>query len=204
MKNRSIVAAAVLTSALVSGGWLMERGSKNGGKDLASRAHLFDEVLQHIRREYVDTLPDSTLYRHAIDGALKELRDPHTVFLSPKRLTRLEETTSGEYAGVGIQMDVGDSGITVIGTLPASPAEQAGIVTGDRIVTIEGKTTLGVTSEEALKALRGDAGTKVHIIIERPGIAERMPFTLAHPAAVLPVQEKLASTSAFARGARTA
>jgi carboxyl-terminal processing protease len=178
MKNRSIVAAAVLTCAIVSGGWLMERGSKGGGKDLTSRAHLFDEVLQHIRRDYVDTLPDSTLYRHAIDGALRELRDPHTVFLSPKRLTRLEESTSGQYAGVGIQMDVGDSGITVIGTLPVSPAEQAGILTGDRIISIEGKTTLGVTSEEALKQLRGDAGTKVHIVIERQGIAERMPFTL--------------------------
>jgi carboxyl-terminal processing protease len=178
MKNRSIVAAAVLTSALVSGGWLMERGSKASGKDLASRAHLFDEVLQHIRRDYVDTLPDSTLYRHAIDGALRELRDPHTVFLSPKRLTRLEESTSGQYAGVGIQMDVGDSGITVIGTLPASPAEAAGILTGDRIVSIDAKTTLGVTSEEALKTLRGDVGTKVRIVIERPGIDAPMPFTL--------------------------
>ena len=178
MKNRSIVVAAVLTSALVSGGWLMEHGSRSGGKDLATRAHLFDEVLQHIRRDYVDTLPDSTLYRHAIDGALRELRDPHTVFLSPKRLTRLEESTSGQYAGVGIQMDVGDSGITVIGTLPVSPAEQAGILTGDRIISIDGKTTFGVTSEEALKALRGDAGTKVKIVIERPGIPERLPITL--------------------------
>ncbi len=178
MKNRSIVVAAVLTSALVSGGWLMERGSKGGGKDLASSARLFEEVLQHIQRDYVDTLPDSTLYRRAIEGALRELRDPHTVFLSPKRLTRLEESTSGQYAGVGIQMDVGDSGITVIGTLPVSPAEQAGILTGDRIVSIDGKTTVRVTSEEALKALRGDAGTKVRIVIERPGIGERMPFTL--------------------------
>ncbi|MEO8334058.1 MAG: S41 family peptidase [bacterium] len=178
MKNRSIVAAAVLTSALVSGGWLMERGSGGAGKDLASRAHLFDEVLQHIQRDYVDMLPDSALYRHAIEGALRELRDPHTVFLSPQRLTRLEESTSGQYAGVGIQMDVGDSGITVIGTLPVSPAEQAGILTGDRIVSIDGKTTLGVTSEEALKALRGAAGTTVKIIVERQGIDERMPFTL--------------------------
>ena len=80
--------------------------------------HLFDEVLQHVKRDYVDTLADSTLYRHAIDGALRELHDPHTVFLSPRRLNRLEESTSGQYAGVGIQMDVGDSGITVIGTLP--------------------------------------------------------------------------------------
>ncbi len=178
MKHRGVLAAAVLTSALVSGGWLMERGSRGPVRDLASREHLFDEVLQHIRRDYVDTLPDSTLYRHAIDGALRELHDPHTVFLTPRRLSRLDESTSGKYAGVGIQMDVRDSGITVIGTLPGTPAEQAGIATGDRIVTIDGKTTQGTTTEEAVKLLRGAAGTPVRILVERPGIAERMPFTL--------------------------
>jgi carboxyl-terminal processing protease len=120
MKNRSIVGLAVLSSALVTGGWLVERGSRTPARDLPSRQHLFDEVLQHIRRDYVDTLSDSTLYRHAVDGVLHELRDPHTVFLDPRRLGRLDESTSGHYAGVGIQMDVRDSGVTVIGTLPGS------------------------------------------------------------------------------------
>ena len=192
MRSRGIVAAAVLSSALVSGGWLMERGSNAPVRDLASRARLFDEVLQHVRRDYVDTLPDSTLYRHAIDGALRELHDPHTVFLDPKRLSRLDESTSGHYAGVGIQMDVRDSGITVIAALPGSPAEQAGIVTGDRIVSIEGKTTQGLTSDEALKSLRGTAGTPVRIQVERPGLADKLPFTLVRrDIEVHPVQHAL-------------
>src|SRR4051812_37105549 len=92
MKSKGIVAAAVLSSALVSGGWLMERGTHHE-RDLASQERLFAEVLQHVKQDYVDTLPDSTLYRHAIDGALRELHDPHTVFLNPRRLTRLEEST---------------------------------------------------------------------------------------------------------------
>ncbi|MEO8619973.1 MAG: S41 family peptidase [bacterium] len=178
MKNRSIAAAAVLSSALVTGGWLMERGSRAPTHDLSSGVHLFDEVLQRIKRDFVDTLQDSILYRHAIDGALRELHDPHTVMLDARRLTRLDESTSGHYAGVGIQMDVRDSGVTVIGTMPGSPAEQAGLLTGDRIVLIEGKSTLGLTSDEALKSLRGATGTTVHLVVERPGIAERMPFTL--------------------------
>ena len=178
MKNRSIAAAAVLSSVLVTGGWLMERGSRTPPRDLASRVHLFDEVLQHVRRDYVETLADSTIYRRAIDGALRELHDPHTVFLDPRRLTRLDESTSGRYAGVGIQMDVRDSGVTVIGTLPGSPAEQAGLMTGDRIVSIEGKPTRGLTADEALKSLRGAAGTSVHIVVERSGVVERMPITL--------------------------
>src|SRR4051812_48892436 len=102
MRNRAIVAAAVLSTMLVSGGWLMEHGSRGTSQDLGSRARLFDAVLQHIKHDYVDTLSDSVLYRRAIDGALKELHDPHSVFLDPRRLDRLEESTSGQYAGVGI------------------------------------------------------------------------------------------------------
>src|SRR5258705_11423407 len=178
MRSRGVVAAAVLSSALVSGGWLMERGGRSAPRDVASQAHLFDEVLQHLRRDYVDTIADSTLYRRAAAGVISELHDPHSVFLDPKRLSRLEESTSGHYAGVGIQMDVRDSGITVIGTLPGTPAERAGIMTGDRIVEIDGKTTHGLTSDEALKALRGSAGSSVRVAVERPGVAARLPFSL--------------------------
>ena len=170
----------------------MERGARSPARDFASRVHLFNEVLQHIRRDYVDALPDSTLYRHAIDGALRELHDPHTVFLDPRRLTRLDESTNGHYAGVGIQMDVRDRGVTVIATLPGSPAEQAGLATGDRIVAIEGKPTHGLTANEALTTLRGAAGTSVHVLVERPGITERMSFTLVRRTIeVNPVQHAL-------------
>jgi carboxyl-terminal processing protease len=103
MKNRSITAAAVLSCALVLGGWLMERGPLRPVRDLSSHVRLFDDVMLHIRRDYVDALPDSTLYRLAIDGALRELHDAHTVFLDARRLTQLDEATAGQYAGVGIQ-----------------------------------------------------------------------------------------------------
>ncbi|CAN5561677.1 hypothetical protein BH09GEM1_BH09GEM1_24120 [soil metagenome] len=178
MKNRNVVLLAVFSSALVTGGWLVEHGSRTASRDLPARKHLFDEVMQHVRRDYVDTLPDSTLYRRAIAGLLGELHDPHTVFLDPRRLGRLDESTSGHYAGVGIQMDVRDSGVTVVGTLPGSPAEEVGLLVGDRIIAIEGKATFGLTTEEALKSLRGAAGTAVHVSVIRPGVTERMPFTL--------------------------
>lgn len=192
MKSRAIVAAAVLSSALVSGGWLMERGGRGAPRDVKAQARLFDEVLQHLRRDYVDTLPDSLLYRRAATGVIEELHDPHSVFLDPRRLTRLDESTSGHYAGVGIQMDARDSGITVIAALPGTPAERAGIVTGDRIVEIDGKSTHGLTQEEALKSLRGAPGSTVRIVVERPGVPARLPFTLARAEiAVSPVQNAL-------------
>src|SRR5919112_4840905 len=146
MRSRGIVAAAVLSSALVSGGWLMEHeGASRAPLDATAGARLFDEVLAHVKRDYVDTLPDSLLYRKAVTGVLGELHDPHTVFLDQRRLSRLDESTSGHYAGVGIQMDIRDSGITVVATLHDTPAEQAGISSGDRIVEIDGKTPAGLT-----------------------------------------------------------
>ncbi|MDB4878792.1 MAG: carboxyl-terminal protease [Gemmatimonadetes bacterium] len=192
MKQRGIFVAAVLSSALVSGGWLMERGAHPAPRDTAAQARLFNEVLEHLRRDFVDTLADSTLYRGAIAGVIGELDDPHSVFLDPRRLDRLNESTSGHYAGVGIQMDVRDSGITVVATLPGTPAERAGIATGDRIVEIDARPTLGLTSEEAQRALRGTAGTVVKLSVERPGLDAPLPFTLTRSAIeVNPVQHAL-------------
>jgi len=193
MRSRGIVAAAVLSSALVSGGWLIEReGAVRAPLGANEGARLFDEVLTHVRRDYVDTLADSLLYRKAMAGAISELHDPHSLFLDPKRLSRLDESTSGHYAGVGIQMDVRDSGITVVATLHGTPAEQAGIVSGDRIVEIDGKSSRGLTAEEALKTLRGPAGSSVNVVVERPGVTAPLPFTLTRrDIMVNPVQHAL-------------
>jgi len=193
MRSRAIVVAAVLSSALVSGGWLMEHeGGARAPLDANAGARLFDEVLAHVRRDYVDTLPDSLLYRKAVTGVLGELHDPHTVFLDQRRLSRLDESTSGHYAGVGIQMDVRDSGITVVATLHATPAEQAGIAAGDRIVEIDGKSARGLTAEEAMKTLRGPAGSKVSVVVERPGVTAPLAFALTRrDILVNPVQHAL-------------
>ena len=192
MRSKGVVAAALLSGALVTGGWLMERGGHGATRDVHAQAQLFDEVLQHLRRDYVDTLADSTLYRRAVAGVVEELGDPHSVYLDPRRLSQLEESTSGRYAGVGIQMDVRDSGITVVATLPGTPAERAGIQTGDRIVEVDGKSTAGLTADEALRALRGATGSTVKVSVERPGLATHLPFTLTRAEIeVNPVQHAL-------------
>jgi len=150
MKPKAVVTAALLSGALVTGGWLVGHVGHGATRDVHAQAELFDEVFQHLRNEYVDTLADSALYRRAVAGMVSELGDPHSVYLDPKRLAQLEETTSGRYAGVGIQMDVRDSGITVIATLPGTPAERAGIQTGDRIIEVDGKSTAGLTADEVM------------------------------------------------------
>src|SRR5215207_8247206 len=90
-RPRALLAGVVLSSALVSGGWLVERGLLGGAGAPESRARMFSEVYRHIARDFVDTLPDSTLYTKAIDGLIEELGDPHSDYLSPQLLAKLSE-----------------------------------------------------------------------------------------------------------------
>ena len=177
MRSRLIIIAGVIGAACVTGGWLVQRGAGGDSSDY-DRAALFDNVLQHVSRSYVDSIGVGMLYEKAVTGMLRELHDPHTVFLSPARLARLKESTTGQYDGVGIRIEVRDEWITVIAPLPGTPAELAGIQTGDRIVEIGGKSTHGWSSDDATQAIRGKPGTSVSFLVERPGSAARIPFTI--------------------------
>lgn len=170
-----IVALAVLS--FLSGGWLMQRGA-HSTRDTLTEARLFDEVRARVRSAYVDSIPEGELYRRATRGMLEELRDPYSVLLVGDDYRDLTEKTSGNYAGLGIQIDVRDGGIMVVAPLPDTPAERAGIESGDIIVSVEGKSTQGWTNDQALKALRGQADTKVTIAVRREGVSEPIKYTL--------------------------
>ncbi|HJU64427.1 MAG TPA: hypothetical protein VJ596_02060, partial [Gemmatimonadaceae bacterium] len=107
MRSRAFVAAAVLGGALVSGGWLLQRGLERGDS-VYSRARLFDDVFTRVATLYVDSIARDELYTMAVSGMLDELGDPYSVFLGPERLGKLNENTSGTYGGLGIQIDVRD------------------------------------------------------------------------------------------------
>ena len=143
MRSRAFIVLGVLSTSLVTGGWLFERGLDVSSG--VSGPRLFDEVMTHIERYYVDSVSTSDLYGKAIDGMLDELHDPHSVFLRADRLARLNENTTGNYGGVGIQIDVRDGWVIVVSPLPGSPAERAGIETGDRVVEVGGKSAKGWT-----------------------------------------------------------
>jgi carboxyl-terminal processing protease len=135
-------------------------------------------VLRHINAYYVDSIGESDLYQYAIDGLLDELQDPYSVLLEGENFRRLTETTTGNYGGLGIQIDVRDGWITVVAPLPDTPAERAGVESGDQIIEVDGVSTKDWTSEEAVGTLRGENGSSVAITIRRAGVATPLTFDI--------------------------
>jgi carboxyl-terminal processing protease len=177
MKQRWGVIGLVAVISFLSGGWLLQRGVSSDG-NVYQQARLFDDVLGHVSTYYVDSLGETDLYQKATRGMLEQLKDPYSVLLTGDDYTALTEQTSGNYAGLGIQIDVRDGWITVVAPLPETPAERAGIATGDQIIEVDGKSTEGWKNEEAVKALRGAPGSKVVITIRRAGIDDPIKYRL--------------------------
>lgn len=163
--------------AFISGGWLLQRGGAQAGS-IYQQARLFENVVAYVADYYVDELDEREIYDLAIDGLLKELRDPYTTFLRPEDFERLTVTTTGNYGGLGIRIEVSDGWITVVTPLPETPAEQAGIRAGDRIVEVEGQSTYEWPVDRAVSELRGPAGEPAHVTIVRPGVPARIPFEI--------------------------
>lgn len=174
---RSITVAAACGVALGGGAWFARHARAEGG-GAVNGPRLFESVRRLIADRYVDPIPDSALYRRAVDGLLDELGDPNTSYLPPARFRQLAERATGSYAGIGARVDTRDGWPTVIAPIPGTPADSAGLRTADRVVEIEGASTSGWSTEETVRAIRGAAGSIVTIAIERPGVPGRQAFKL--------------------------
>jgi carboxyl-terminal processing protease len=177
MKQRWSLIVLVALMSFFSGGWLLQRGVASDG-NVYQQARLFDDVLGHVNTYFVDSIGETDLYQKATRGMLEQLMDPYSVLLTGDDYKALTEQTSGNYAGLGIQIDVRDGWITVVAPLPETPAERAGIETGDQIIEVDGKSTEGWKNDQAVKALRGQAGSKIVITVRRGGIPEPIKYRL--------------------------
>jgi len=177
IRHKGFVVAAVVSAALMSGAWFLQRETEPAGS-VYQQARLFDDVLAHVADYYVDSLDERQLYQMAIEGMLDQLHDPYSVFLKPEDFRQLSEATTGNYSGLGIQIDVRDGWITVVAPLPDTPAERAGVQTGDRIVQLDGRSTEGWKQDQAVKELRGPAGTAAELLIRRTGVDKPITYKL--------------------------
>ncbi len=175
MKQRWGLVAVVAALSFFSGGWLLQGAS---ARPAPSGPQLLQEVFERVRLYYVDSLSTDSLYHKATTGLLDELNDPYTTLEENDDYRQLTETTTGNYGGLGMQIDVRDGWITVVAPLPQTPAERAGIEAGDLIIDVDGKSTQGLKQEEAIKTLRGTAGSKVVLKVRRAGVPQQMSFAL--------------------------
>lgn len=175
--SKALIVGAVLSAGLLSGGMLMQSGVWSEASASTATPRLYEQVLSRIRSAYIDSISIDDMHRKAAFGLVKELDDAYSALLTPERLGRLRETTTGRYAGIGVEIDMRDGYVTVIAPLAGTPADSAGILPGDRIVSVDGKATHGLTMEEVQQAMRGPAGSKVRLTVER-GPGEDPTFTL--------------------------
>lgn len=175
--QRILLVALVAVVSFVSGGWLLQRGT-SPASNVYRQARLFDDVLGYVAQYYVDSVGEGQLYDMAIDGLLNELNDPYSAFLRKEDFEELTESTTGNYGGLGIRIDVRDGWITVIAPIAGTPAAEAGLETGDRIVEVDGRSTFGWKNDRAVSVLRGAPGSAVRIGVMRPGFPEPIEFTI--------------------------
>jgi carboxyl-terminal processing protease len=171
-----VLASVAMVSCFISG-WFLQRQLAAGG-DVYQQARLFENVLAHVRDYHVDSITEPELYRKATDGLLAQLRDPYAALLVGKDLERHVERTTGDYAGIGLLVDARNGWVTVVTPMQGSPAQRAGIRTGDQLFEVDGLSAGDWTLDQALQAMRGKLGTPIDIAIRREGVVEPLRFRL--------------------------
>ena len=137
----------------------------------------FVDILDHIKNAYVEKIDDSTLLENAIKGMLNEL-DPHSAYLDAKDFDELRINTTGQFGGLGLEVGVEDGAIKVVSPIDDTPAQRAGIQSGDIIAKIDGKPVKGTSLNEAVALMRGKVGSKVVLTILREGVSHPLELTL--------------------------
>ncbi len=137
---------------------------------------IFSKVLAHVQTSYIEEVDSDRLIYGAIKGMVNSL-DPHSAYLDPEEFEMLKGDTSGKFGGVGIEVDARFGRLMIISPLPGSPADKAGIMSGDEIIVIDGVPAYTLTIQDAIKMMRGEPGTGVKVKIRR-GDSEILEFEL--------------------------
>lgn len=185
---RSIVAAALLSVTTISYAQTPEPKAEADTDAVPINQRLpledlrlFTQVFDQIRTGYVKPVDDSELLENAIRGMLSEL-DPHSSYLDAESFGSLKESTNGEFGGLGIEITSENGLIKVVSPIDDTPAEKAGIKSGDLIVEINGRSTKGVSVGQATQIMRGAINTDIKLTIFRKGQKKPMNLTLKRAA----------------------
>jgi carboxyl-terminal processing protease len=183
MKRRlifSLVAVLLALNLLIGAKIYLSSAHAADQKDSPdANLEIFADVLQKVRTSYVDGT--NLTYHELVTAALKGMvgsLDPHSEFLDADDYQQLQDDTEGQFGGLGLVVAMKDGYITVVTPMDDSPGFRAGILSGDRIVKIDGKSTDKLPLEDVVKQLRGDPGTQVTITIQRAATGAEKDYTL--------------------------
>lgn len=177
---RKVALLGLILVPFLAGGFVVQQQEARDG------ARLLDQVLQIVSGRFVDSVSAATLYEKAARGLVRELNDPYSLLLSPKELATFNAQTGGRYGGVGMEIGEVQGFVTVQRVFPHTPAEQAGVMEGDRIISIDTANARGWTTAQASDALKGTPGTKVSVKFLRAGVAEPIPVTFTRASVRIP------------------
>jgi carboxyl-terminal processing protease len=148
--------------------------SGNGGQaesELSEKELLdkFQKALGIIHEQYVDEITEQELYEGAIEGMLRTLDDPYSVYMDQETATQFVESLGSHFEGIGAEVSMTDGKVTIVAPFRESPAEKAGLQPNDKIIEIDGESIEGLSLYEAVLQIRGEKGTIVNLTIERAG-----------------------------------
>jgi carboxyl-terminal processing protease len=169
-RKAALTLVVVVVPLLVGGFVIQERSTRDG-------VRLFEQVLSIVGDRFVDSVGANALYEKAARGLLKELKDPYTELYTPKQLEAFNTTTGGFYGGVGMLIEEQEGSIVISKVYPHTPAEEAGIIEGDKIIQVDTASTRGWRIDQVSSKLKGEPGTKVTAKFARPGYTEPITAT---------------------------
>jgi carboxyl-terminal processing protease len=167
---RAVLFVAVLCATLLLSGWLAQKVSAVGD-GAYQNIEAFANVLTLVQKNYVDQVTTQRLIDGAINGMLSSL-DPHSAYLSPDLYRELQVDTRGSFGGLGIEITLRNGILTVVSPIEDTPAFRAGILAGDQIIKIDGEFTKDMTLLQAVKRMRGPAGSRIRLTIRRESEAD--------------------------------
>lgn len=181
LKTRGIlvlVIGTVMGLALSLGGGVMAKRDRTTADGLDSdHAELFAEVMERVKREYVEPLDDAVLVESAIRGMVADL-DRHSQYLDAGEFEDIRISTTGSYSGVGLEVSTREGEILVIAPIDGTPAQRAGIEGGDVIISIDGTSVTDAGLDDTIAKMRGRPGTPVEITVERDDYDDPLDFHL--------------------------
>src|SRR3984957_13025862 len=158
------------------GGWTAAARA-DAGPNTYSELNLFGEVFERVRTDYVEKPDDTKLIEGAINGMVSFL-DPHARYMNDKAWRDMQETTHGEFGGLGIEVTMENGLVKVVSPMDDTPAAKAGILSGDLITQIDDDAVQGLTLEQAVNKMKGPVDTKTRLKIMRKGVDQPIDVTI--------------------------